>query len=274
MLRSVIPGSLLVVLGVLGLAAVASCLLIFTGAGAPLAWGTSVDGVGASTLKTADDTKTRVLRDKLQQPIDLPDGFPANTSLRDALEFLSLKHGVQFIIDTNAFASIDVPKPEDANVQLPKLMGVSLSTVLRLMLGQVKGTKFTGAYRVTDEYIEITTTYHKDAAQNGVIDVSFDRRPLQMALRELADMTDTNITLDPSVADKARRPVTAALSHVTTETAVRILADMADLKLVILDNVLYVTTREKARELQGDEEKREDRRKQQPPAKMPVMEKE
>jgi hypothetical protein len=43
--------------------------------------------------------------------------------------------------------------------------------------------------------------------------------------------------------------VTATLNSVPIETAVLILADMADLRLVVLDNVLFVTTKENAEQL-------------------------
>ncbi len=41
------------------------------------------------------------------------------------------------------------------------------------------------------------------------------------------------------------------------DTAVRILADMADLQPVIMDNVIYVTTRENAVRLEADHQKRQ-----------------
>ena len=90
------------------------------------------------------------------------------------------------------------------------------------------------------------------------VELSFDQRPFAKVLEELADATGFNIVLDPRVGDKAKAPLSASLKNVPLETAVRLLADMADLKPVLLDNVFYVTTRANAALLQA-EEKRHDR---------------
>ena len=89
------------------------------------------------------------------------------------------------------------------------------------------------------------------------VEVSFDKRPLAEALEELADATGFNIVLDPRVGDKAKASLTASLKGVPLETAVRVLADMADLKPVLLDNVFYVTTRANAAVLQAEQARRD-----------------
>ena len=47
----------------------------------------------------------------------------------------------------------------------------------------------------------------------------------------------------------------AQLNNVPTDTAVRLLANMAGLSVARLDNVLYVTTRENAAAAQADQER-------------------
>jgi hypothetical protein len=47
------------------------------------------------------------------------------------------------------------------------------------------------------------------------------------------------------------------MQHVPLETAVRLLADMADVKAVALENVLYVTTKENADKLLREQRERE-----------------
>ena len=71
----------------------------------------------------------------------------------------------------------------------------------------------------------------------------FDKRPLGEALKKLADDTPWSLVLDARVGDKAKLEITTTLKSVPLDTAVRILADMADLQPVIMDNVIYVTTR-------------------------------
>ena len=79
----------------------------------------------------------------------------------------------------------------------------------------------------------------------------FEEQPLKLALRSVSNKTGSNIVLDPRAGEKAQTAVTARLMNVPVDTAVRILADMADLQVVRLDNVLYVTTRENAARLQA-----------------------
>jgi len=53
--------------------------------------------------------------------------------------------------------------------------------------------------------------------------------------------------------------VTATLNNVPIDTAVLILSDMADLRPVALDNVLYVTTSENAEYLRARQEEQRKR---------------
>jgi hypothetical protein len=55
--------------------------------------------------------------------------------------------------------------------------------------------------------------------------------------------------IDARAREKATTRVTATLNNVPVDTAVLILADMADLRMIVLDNVLYVTTKENAEQL-------------------------
>jgi len=254
--RSFVPGGLLTVLGIIGLGAVAACLVVVLG-GAPL-WGAAQDVAGAREVRQSP--KVKELRARLDQPIALDSGIPAGSGLKDALDYLSEKHGVTFIIDTPAFALIGVPQPEQAAVQLPKMVNVSLATVLRLMLAQVKNDLAGATYRLREGHVEITTTLQASATPTTTVDVVFERQPLDVSLHELTEMTGSNIVVDIRVADKARKPVTATLNQVSVETAVRVLADMANLKLVVLEDVLYVTSLENGKELLDEQERREARK--------------
>jgi hypothetical protein len=85
----------------------------------------------------------------------------------------------------------------------------------------------------------------------NLVQAEFDKRPLEEALKELADATECNILFDPRAAEKAK-PVTATLVNVPLETAVELLADMDGLKVVLRDHVLYVTTKENAEVMQKE----------------------
>jgi len=83
-------------------------------------------------------------------------------------------------------------------------------------------------------------------SQPRSITVNADKRPLGELLSELAHAYSLNLVLDPRVADKAKTEVTLTLNQVPVETAVRLLADVAGLRAVKVDSVLYVTSKENA----------------------------
>jgi hypothetical protein len=97
--------------------------------------------------------KVKELKTKLEKPINLEKGFEPNTQLKDALEFLSDRYDLTILIDTKAFEDdLQVKEIETQPVKLPKMIGVSLGTVLRLLLSQVNGT-----YILRREFVEVTT---------------------------------------------------------------------------------------------------------------------
>src|SRR5262249_38854095 len=119
-------------------------------------------------------------------------------------------------------------------------------------------------------FVEITTTaaVQREFWSEGhkgpylpLVHAAYEKAPLAEALKELADSSNFNVVLDECVGDKVKVPVSARLANVPLDTAVRMLADMADLKPVLMDNTLYVTTRENAELLQKELPKP---RKQQP----------
>lgn len=103
------------------------------------------------------------IKDKLSQPVNLDKGIDPNTPLKDALEFLADRYDLTLIVDSKAFEAIGVQKVEEQPVQLPKMIGVSMATVLRLLLAQIKGDVYTGTYLIRRDYIEVTTTYNAAA---------------------------------------------------------------------------------------------------------------
>jgi hypothetical protein len=128
------------------------------------------------------------------------------------------------------------------------------------MLAQLKGEEHAGAFLIRGDHLEITTTRHANplhwvgAARRGLPAVScdFDREPLTEALRQLSESTGISVAVDPRALDQGRKTVSVELNDVPLDTAVGLLASMADLRAVSLDNLLYVTTRDKARELEKE----------------------
>lgn len=259
--RSVLPYSLFVVFGAVVLAALVSCLLLVF-VGVPPAWG-GADVVPQASRSGGLGSDLRV---KLSRPITLEKGIDQNTPLKDALEFLADRYDLNIIVNGTAFNAIGVQKVEEQPVTLPRLRSEPLGSVLRMLVSQVRGDQYAGTYQIRDGHIEVTTTYHMFMSQDRwavegrlhMPAVSLEARgqAVDEALRELADHTAINIVLDARVRDRARKTRACDLYDVPLDTALQLLADQADLGVAIMDNVLYVTERENAREMQAEYRKR------------------
>src|SRR5262249_38247233 len=141
-----------------------------------------------------------------------------------------------------------------------RMVGISLGRILQMLASQVGGT-----YLVHSDFVEITTpertrpeewvSCRRDLAP--LVSANFDKRPLGRALSELAALSGINVVVDARISAKsAETPVTACLNATPIDSAVRLLADMADLAPVAIDNVIYVTSKTNAQALQAEQERR------------------
>jgi hypothetical protein len=213
------------------------------------------------------ESRVALLLKKLKQPITLDKGIDANTPLKDALEHFSNQFEITIVIDTAAFkeenAEVDV---EATQVKLPKMTGVALGTALRLLLAQ---SPTPGTYVIHPSFLEVTTM--KAALTDRLVQqqvmAKFDKVPLEEALEALADSTGASVIVDGRVGDKAKTPVTATFkNNLSLEAAVGLLANMADLKSVVIESGLYVTTKENAAALQAEQKKKKARVFERPQA--------
>jgi hypothetical protein len=198
-------------------------------------------------------SRVREIRGRLAKPVALENGIQANTSLRDALEFMSDRYDLTIFVNTEAFKAANVEMIEDTPVKLPKMLGVNLGTVLQLLTDQVHGT-----FLIRPDSIEIVPFerarpefWQEKRTLAPTVNAEFAGRALDEALQELSDSSGISVVLDGRAKKKAKVCVTARLNNVSIDTAVLILADMADLRLVVLDNVLYVTTKGNALQVKG-----------------------
>ena len=81
------------------------------------------------------------------------------------------------------------------------------------------------------------------------VSVDCDGTAFAAAVKQLAADCGANVVVDPRLKDKANAAVTLKLDDVPLETAVRLLAEVADLGTVRMSNVLFVTTPERAEKL-------------------------
>jgi hypothetical protein len=177
-------------------------------------------------------------------------------TLREVLDLLTKRFDVPFDVNERAFKAEMLDDPAGAPIAerpIPPMDHARLDSVLRLILRRVN-VPSGATFLVRRDHVEITTNAFVRPEVWGsyqgpflpLVNVSFDREPLEAALKHLADETGYNIVLDVRAAEKGKTPVAARLANTPLDTAVRFLADMSDLRPVLLDNVIYVTTRENA----------------------------
>jgi RNA polymerase sigma factor (sigma-70 family) len=195
-------------------------------------------------------------------------GVKIQTTLDTVLDDLIRRNAMPWKVNEKAF-----PKPKKGEDPVLKttiepfeLYLVNRSTVLKHLLAAIPAESPDDAatYVIRRDHIEITTRKAvRDEFYPGRTDpvlpplayASFKNEPLADALAELGHSTGGAVVLDPRT-EEAKAKVSADLPGVPLDTAVRVLADMAGLRLVRLDSVYYVTSKENARRLQDEDDKR------------------
>jgi hypothetical protein len=190
--------------------------------------------------------------------------------LSEVLAYLSKVLKVPIDVNEQAFLAEDLNNVHDVRLveqrPLPP-MKRTLRTVLLKVLARVPVAS--GAMlMIRRDHLEVTTR-KAVCAELGVplkaepagrawdplslvfVDYSKDKQTLAEALRAVASQTDTNIVVDPRAEEKTNVKVGLRLANVPVATAVALLADMAELDVVRLDNVFYVTLPEKAEKMRA-----------------------
>src|SRR5439155_16619016 len=110
---------------------------------------------------------------------------------------------------------------------------------------------------------DVTNGLKEPRLGQPLVNVVCDTRPLERALADIAEQAGRNVVLDTRITDREKLAVTAKLLNSPLDTAVRVLAEMVNLKSVQLDNVFVVTTREHAAELLAEEAKQAETRRKE-----------
>jgi hypothetical protein len=222
--------------------------------------------IGLGFVSLAAPTPLPSLVQKLNQRVKFEGFSDPKMTLGDALEKLAKLGDVTFDVDEKAFQAEnlrDVLRTEiTATSPIPAMKNVRFSTILLKVLSRIPVQTW-ATFHVRGDSIEITTSAVQDALVWGgskvpylpLVNVVLDKTPLEDAVKQLADLSDFNIVIDNRSSDKAKTPVTGKFLNTPLDTALRLLTDMADLRAVQLDNVLYVTTKENAVALEARLEK-------------------
>ena len=210
---------------------------------------------GVEPARTAPPAKAEEsLSAKLFRPVKFSGFDDPGLKLKDALEKLNKEYAVEIEVNEAAFKAAgmeDVLSTLVAEKPIRKSDSIRLDRLLRTVLARFP----VGAtYVLRRDGIEITTVQAARAqiwgGHNGpflpLVHATFAQRPLAEALREMAEQTEYNIVLDNRAGEKAKAEVSARFVNTPLDTAVNFVADMVDLRTILLDNVIYVTTRENA----------------------------
>ena len=229
-----------------------------TGGGAPAGGGDKE----ASARRAVD------IRKQLDEPIKYE--LAIELSLDKALDELLVRIGIPWKMNASAFAKQGGGPDIVAKTTVAKISpveGLSRQAILERLLsniasksddGQAVAVVRPGVVQITTRRAYLDEFYpgRKDFNLPPLVYAAFDKVPLSDALAELGHTTGNNVTLASYLGKEAETKVTANLTGVPLDTAVVLLADTADLKLVRLGNVYYVTSRERARVLEADEKER------------------
>ena len=221
--------------------------VVAEGGGQPVAAVKAKEQAAAQARGTEAGMLASATRKKLNERIRNAD-LGNLLTLKELLEYLQSQNDFpRIVVNQGAIKeeNPDAPDIYETVIALPRLNGqtavggLSNGKVLRLALDQVP---FGGAaYLIRPGYIEVTTPDRTQPAKQ-FIDADFQNVPLEKVLAELSDRSGITIIMDVRAGDKAKTPVTARFQPETNlMTAVGVLADMCDLKLMVLDQILYVT---------------------------------
>jgi hypothetical protein len=162
-------------------------------------------------------------------------------SLNDVIDDVKKKAKVPVVLDNSVFQFGLDPTQPMITVDLKQ---VKLRDGLKAALAP-----YNLKFGLTAEGVFIST-------EDGVItkqmrqrvSVDCDGTEFAAAAKQLAVDTGANVVVDPRLGDKAKKAITLKLDDVPLETAIRLLAEVADLRAVRMSNVLYVTAPDKVKE--------------------------
>lgn len=210
---------------------------------------------------TADKSEARpTTADKMRSGLDKKISFDySGSSLTEALQQFRDKTGVAVRVDPMIWQNdgglvLGAGGPANTQIQL-KADNEKASDVLRKLANQQQL-----AYVILDGSVLITTP--DDAAIRQMrlrVSVNVESVPLKKAVRELAKKHGVNVVLDPGLGSvSTEAEISLQVDNVAMETALRLLAEMAYLKSVRMGNAVYITSAEKAKKIQEEEQQQID----------------
>jgi hypothetical protein len=204
------------------------------------------------------NVKKLSIHEKLAMEIETTP-FTDPMTLKDFIELLykqTAAKGVELaiLVDFASFKQEEgAPTPYDSQVQLPAVpKTMTVGEALRMAISQIASNN--GAMILRDGKVEITTM--NAASLPTLLQAKFrprhfDQVPFADAMRQMSDMSGVSIVLDPRAKEKGPTPVSTDFrGDVPVEAALRMLSNMVDLRNVLMEGGVYVTTPSNAETLE------------------------
>ncbi len=202
----------------------------------------------------------RQLRALLKESVDLPD-FQVPLSFNDALRLiqhtLDDAHKAKNVLPIRVDAEALLAEGDQSDMPVnfpPSPRRQSVAGALRFLLAQLPSRN--AMFLLRGGAVEITTA--RGASPKRLLQkrylLTFEKRPLAEVVEELSVLGGVNVIVDVRIADKVKAPVTASFSNgVSVEGALRLLADMASLKVFLTEEAAYVTSAANAQALEKEQ---------------------
>jgi hypothetical protein len=201
----------------------------------------------ATEPKPKAESPCEKIRKALDQTIESLEIVDQPLSL--AINQLKEQTKINFVLDTVTLANSGIV-PDNIQVNV-KLQNVKARAALRAVINpQHLG------YAIIGDNVIITTedmALHRLMKQK--VEVDFDKVTLEAALKDLSKQCSVQILVDKKVSKEAQAQISLQLEdEAPLDTAIRLLCLQADLRAVRMGNVIYVTSKDNAKELRTEPE--------------------
>ena len=218
-------------------------------AGLALAWTLNAAALAAAPVPTdpkkdnpgSPAEKIRLALDKNIALLDF-NGQPITAAVQKISEDI----GISLVLDTFTIQQMGFD-PNQMMVHF-KAKDVKARTALRSLVGQ-----FNLSFAVVGDNVLITTdemAMYRQMRQR--VNIDYDNTEFAGAIKRLARDTATNLIIDSRSAKEAKGNITLQLEDVPLETAVRLMSEMVGLKPVRVGNVMFICSKEAAKDLKTD----------------------
>ncbi len=200
---------------------------------------------------------TRALRNLLAQEIKPEDFLKGREKFKDAIDILSGKFlkKAPIFVDEAAFAKNGLTEGSvfDEEVSLPPKPGrIRVIEALNMILSQIGKSS---TFLIRQGRIHIVPAGFANGEHLLKLTVAFEAQEVKLIdiLDELSDQTGASLLLDTRAKQKGQTQLCLRFNgDVTLRDAVRMVAEMADLKPVFLPTGVFITTPEHARKMQAE----------------------